>query len=265
MPMKELQLLFSENTIENLLVQTSKIRRFFWHIATPKSGSTWLSLVLVSLLKGKGWAWGNLLPHHGERAQEIDPRYFFLPGDGNIFFRHQHCVYSEYTEHLLKVSGTTSFLQVRNIFDIITSLVDHKRKVIKGEWYGIKYLPSGCESWTDSLICDYVIDIDLPWLVKFLNGWLTSSLVLNNDIYVLRYEDLVDTPIKSIRDLFTFAKIEGITDSEIENALTSSSKGKTLFNKGVYGRGKKLLSSMQIEKIEKYLNYYPKTDFSIVK
>ncbi len=42
------------------------------------------------------------------------------------------------------------------------------------------------------------------------------------------------------------------------------SKGQTLFNKGVIGRGKKTLSNTQIERITKYINYYSKTDFSIV-
>ncbi len=48
---------------------------------------TWLSNVLVLLLKEKDWACGNLVPFYGKRAQEIDPRYFFLTGNSktNVF------------------------------------------------------------------------------------------------------------------------------------------------------------------------------------
>ncbi len=236
------------------------------HIALPKSGSTWLTNVLSFLLKEKGWSYGFLLPQHGKRAQENDPRYFFLVGNSktNIFFRHQHCICSEYTEHLLKISGSIAFLQVRNIFDVTVSIFDHWRKIIKGTWDGIKYLPNESETWPDSKLFDYIIDIELPWCIKFLESWLSSPLVINNNIFVTKYEDLVSFPNKTIRSILTFAQIENITDEETENALTMSSKGETLFNKGVSGRGKKILSNTQIERIAKYINYYPKTDFSIV-
>ena len=264
----DLQIIYGENFLKQILTKIGRSRRHIWHIALPKSGSTWLSNILMLLLKEKNWAYGNLLPFYGKRAQEIDPRYFFLTGNSktNIFFRHQHCVCSEYTEHLLKSSGTTAFLQVRNIFDVTVSMFDHFRKIINGSWAGSELLPNGCKTWSDSTLLDYIIDIELPWYIKFLDSWLSSHLVINNNIYVTKYEDLVSSPNETIRSILTFAQIENITDEEIENALTMNSKGKgqTLFNKGVIGRGKKILSNTQIERITKYINYYPKTDFSIV-
>ena len=266
----DLQIIYSENIFQQLLVQTNKSRCYFWHIALPKSGSTWITKVLISLLSNKGWFCGTLVPAYGKRTQEIDPRLFFMLGDvkTNTFFIHQHCICSKYTERLIEDSNLMAFLQVRNIFDATISLFDHFCKIKTKTWSDInELLPDGFEKWSDSMLLDYVIDIEIPWYIKFLDSWLSSPLVINNNIYVIKYEMLVNDPVNSIQNLLTFAQIKNITDEEIEKALTSYSQNTMLpdrFNKGLCGRGKEELSNKQIAKITKYMTYYPNTDFSDV-
>lgn len=161
-----------------------------------------------------------------------------------------------------------AFLQIRNIFDVTVSIFDHRRKIISNKWPGRELLANGCETWSDATLLDYIIDFDLPWCIKFLDSWLSSPQVINNAIPVVKYEELVGNPILTIRKLLTFAQIDNITDNEIESALKMILKHPEheiiKFNKGVIGRGRKILAKKHIAEIVKYMDYYPKTCFSLV-
>jgi hypothetical protein len=77
---------------------------FVWHIAMPKSGSTWVSRVLSYGLGTKDWKSANLIPKAERREQEISTSEILRQNlvTKKIFTIQQHTPYSEYTLDVIK-------------------------------------------------------------------------------------------------------------------------------------------------------------------
>lgn len=251
----DVQQVYSENSLIQVLDQT-KLRKYLWHIALPKSGSTWLTSILSALYTKNNWEVGSLLPHYGRRNQEIDPRYFLIAGsmNANVFFVQQHCVYSEYTRFLIERSRTKCVLQVRNIFDVFVSIFDHFIKALDEQTVEQDILPRGASEWDNHTLMDYIIDMEAPWYMRFLEGWFNSSLIESGQILLVCYEDLLADPERVVAEILTFSGTPGPL-TQIKDALCHVGKGNTRFNKGIVGRGVKLLNQAQIQKVERMVAY----------
>jgi len=251
----DIQRVYSENSLIQILDQTTS-RKYLWHIALPKSGSTWLTRVLSTLYAKNHWEIGALLPYYGRRNQEVDPRCFLATGpiDANVFFVQQHCVYSEYTQFLIERSRTQCILQVRNIFDALVSAFDHLRKALNEQTVEQSLLPRGANEWEDAVLMDYVIDMEAPWYIRFLEGWLNSPLIESGRLLLVRYEALLADPERVVADVLDFSETQGSL-TQIKDALGQASKENTRLNQGVAGRGVKVLNSTQLLKINRMIAY----------
>ena len=204
----------------------------------------------------RDWQIRRLLPAYGRRTQEIDPRYFFINTilGTNTFYTHQHCLYSEYTHKLINQSGSNVIVQMRNILDVTVSLADHLHKnILKGDPANL--LPKGVLQLRKEQLVDYVIDIEIPWYIKFFEGWMNSELVGGDGVFVAYYEKLVKEPaavVSAISDKFHL----DFTRDEIENAIEKASGANTLKNVGIIGRGLTVLSPAQRRKIVNLLSYF---------
>lgn len=246
-------LLSEEFVVEQLRRQDCK---FLIHIALPKSGSTWLTSVMERLYINRGWKKGVLVPAYGRRNQEIDPRLFFVHGQGQerVFAGHQHCPFSEYTKKIIECTNSEVVFQFRNIYDVIVSYTDHLLRITQIESRH-EIVPRGVESLNKNTLLDYVIDVEAPWLIKFMEGWMNSGLLESDNFCPVSYESMLNNPksvIKSISYKFNL----DFTDTEIESALEYSSKQNTRKNVAVIGRGRTTLTKNQIQRIDSLLSFF---------
>ena len=256
----QIQQIYSENFLTKVLKASQK-RNYLWHVAMPKSGSTWLSEILAELFKIRGGTTSRLIPDHAQRPQEIDPRLFVNPQGQDVFFYQQHCVYSRYTEHLVNLTGTKIIFQYRNLPDVMVSLRDHFELALSGKYDmpSRNGYPKGMWGLEQEKIFDYILDVELPWYCKFLDGWLSSDLAQSDRFFAVRYEDLIDSPAEILRRLSTSLSMD-FTEEEILQAIENSASNFTRKNKAVVGRGKSMLSEAQKEQIARVSGYFRTLD-----
>ncbi|MDC0601544.1 sulfotransferase domain-containing protein [Aliiglaciecola sp.] len=238
-------------------------KRLVWHVAMPKSGSTWVSSVLKKGLSGKGWKNVNLLPTYGHREQEVVPLEILRQSglNDNVFAAHQHCSYSSYAFNFIKTFNVHLILQVRNIADCILSYIDHLNK---GEVV-IPYGHQTVDTWagySDEQKLSFVVNILVPWYVDFWAGW-SSGLKDNNISYCLvTYDDLIANPSSEFQRVASYCD-SSITGSEVNAWLELGRKSNTRKNKGVAGRGESLPLWVH-ERLQTLTSFYPNTDFSSI-
>jgi hypothetical protein len=133
----EIASLFSYDDV--LASMRKKESKFVWHVAAPKSGSTWLTNSLAKIALAHEWETPFISVGGGNRAQELNvselARLKIL--DKNILGLHQHCLCSDYTLNVISKFNIKVILQVRNIKDCLVSLKDHldKESVVKPLFY----------------------------------------------------------------------------------------------------------------------------------
>jgi len=251
----QIQDLYSDKTLISLLSHAKNRRNYLWHVALPKSGTTWLSAILQNIYSSRNMTTSTLVPDYAERPQEIDPRRFITPKTNDVFFRQQHCLYSRYTRSLVETTGAKIVFQYRKIEDALASLVDHYDDALFGSMVEKHTLVTGVHSLQRDQLVDYVIDVELPWFCKFLSGWLTSDLAGSNVFYKMDYDDLLESPSNAVLQLSDSLRM-GFSEKEVLAAIDVASLGFTRKNKGVPGRGLEFFTSKQKHKIVKCMGYF---------
>ncbi|MDG2169738.1 MAG: sulfotransferase domain-containing protein [Opitutales bacterium] len=247
---------YSDSIIEYLV---PKKRKHAALISAPKSGSTWLSSVLMSLL---GWQVMHLLPHFGRREQELDIHRLLLTKRSNdIITPGVHTRYSRETTKLLKLGNAHTIIQVRSIFDIVVSFKDHmNRESVK---WSMAYMdPDTWNSFNETEQLDFVVDMVVPWYFNFYCGWMNSDLIKAKDrALIVAYEDMNKDIFAVVSKVVKFLG-EPKSDDEIRAAIEHSKRSQTRKNKGVIGRGKSQLNDEQRQRIIYYTRFYPNIDFT---
>src|SRR5208337_1150285 len=141
--------------------RVSQDRKHAWLVAAPKSGSTWLTNMLIQLL---GWQPTSLVATWDRREQEIDVRRMLEFPNIDLFSIQQHCRFSAPTRDFVKRFHVQVILQGRNLWDSVVSLRDHflRESTITPVCYVDGTFPD------QPLVrqLDSVIDLAVPW---FLN------------------------------------------------------------------------------------------------
>ena len=249
-----LQEIYADRFLGHVLT-LKKDRKYVWHVALPKSGTTWLSSILGHLFEMRGISTASLVPDYSQRPQEIDPRYFITPETNDVFFRQQHCLHSSYTEKLVRLTNTKIIFQYRNLEDALTSLADHYHDALFGTMAEKDSLVKGLWNLKETELNDFIIDVKLPWYCEFLSGWLTSDIVSSNIFYKLNYDDLKASPFDTISHLSDALSL-GFSKKEIEDGIGKASSDFTRLNKGVTGRGACNFTDKQRDKIRRCMSYY---------
>lgn len=251
MDYQDLVEIYSESGLKEVFSQVNQ-RNYLWQIALPKSGSTWLTNIMSNIYMDMGWSVGRLVPLYGRRNQEIDPRYFFQYGsfNSNVFFIQQHCVYSDYTHYLINISRTKCILQVRNLFDVAVSVYDHVSQVLDNGHNELKNFPKGVSAMNKEMLMDYVIHVEMPWYIKYVEGWYNSPLMKTGKIFKVKYEEMLYDVVSSVKGIIEFAELN-VSEETIINAIGNTRSANTRFNKGKIGRGSEVLNDKQIEYILK--------------
>lgn len=248
---------------DTLAALQNSSKQIVWHVAMPKSGSTWVSLVLKKGLAKKGWRTTNLVPAHGRREQQIVPVELLRQKslDTNVFAPHQHCMHSEYAFNFIKKFKVKLMLQVRSIPDCIVSLVDHFDKSV-GEG-PFAYLNNTLwNSYDSEQKLRFVIDLVLPWYINFWVGWSQGLKAHEIDHRLVRYEDMLDNTQTKFSQLASFCDPE-VSDADVSAWLANTQKRDTRKNKAVSGRGTQLPQWVHTH-LKRLISYYPSVDFSDV-
>lgn len=238
----------------------SKRRKHLWLIAAPKSGSTWLTVILDNCLK---WKQISLVPDYDRREQEADLRQIILQGGrrGNIFSPHQHCRYSDNTASIITQTGAKVILLCRNIFDTVLSVKDHLDR--ESRIIPMSYMDD--ESWNalaDEQRRDFVIDMIIPWYFNFYCGWFKSSLINSGQVLITTYENLNTNTPEVIGEILDFIEVQK-SKVHINDAISKSRLRDTRKNKGVVGRGA-TLTIKQRKRIAVYAKYWKDVDLTLI-
>ena len=234
-------------------------RKHVWHVSAPKSGSTWLSVLLE---EGLGWETLRLIPEDilREEVPEI-MRFMHLSRSHHVFTPRTHTRYSRTVHRLVERTNIRVILQVRNIFDTVISYLDHLNSNRTGFIVPAAFMNR--HSWTqlsNSEKISFIIEMVVPWYVSFYCEWMTSALMQDGHIYVCRYEHLKSDPLMELQRILHYLK-EDREELFLREVVEASDQKPTKKNYGFVGRGRLHLNDEQKEKIVSYTSFYRDIDF----
>ena len=234
-------------------------RKHAWLVAAPKSGSTWLSVLLE---EGLGWETLRLIPEDilREEVPEL-MRFMHLSRSHHVFTPRTHTRYSRTVRRLVERTNIRVILQVRNIFDTVISYLDHLNDNRTG--YIVPAAFMNRHSWTqlsDSEKISFIIEMVVPWYFSFYCGWMTSPLMQDGHIYVCRYEHLKSDPLEELQRILHYLD-EDREESFLREVLEASEQKPTKKNYGFVGRGRLHLTDEQKAKIASCASFYRDIDF----
>lgn len=198
----------------------------------PKSGSTYLSLVLQELTGFPDWYGAE----PGEQnEQDLSARRLRRPRRRSVLQQHMKATHSNL--ELLVAYHMRPIVQTRNLYDIVASLHDYfqgNRSSLSCGYISDEYLQM---PWRERL--DYLIHIHLPWYFNFVLSWREAARRI--DVCHVTYETLFANQERELKRILAFYDMQA-SDEEIEAAMARAAAGDTRFNVGVVGRGIQLLT-----------------------
>lgn len=235
-------------------IHSEQLGRHIFIACVPKSGSTFLKNVLLSLT---GYRDAFMVSSPMQFEQEL-----YLPVLENVAHldtvTQQHCRASAINVQMMQAFGIRPVVLVRNIFDSVMSLLDFYDKGA----FVHSYFRADYRSLDQETRIDLIIDNFIPWYFQFVSSWEEAQRQKRIEIFWLSYEELIKDKVTTIQKLLEFYGL-GAPKRGVEQTIkaTESEKRRTRFNKGVAGRGIAGLSDRQKERIRSLAKYYPTTDF----
>lgn len=235
-------------------------RVHLWVVSAPKSGSTWVSVVLGEAL---GYRELYLTSARERQEQQVDGNRLFMDGIGNnIFSSHQHCRYSAYTGDFIKRSNVRILLTIRDVFDTLMSIHDHNEReshacpmyyADRRLWHSLKTKDSRLR---------FLADTAIPWYVNFYAGWLSNVSRHSDRIAICQYERLIEDPAALLLDRLHAIDVP-VSEEAISRGLVTAQNKNTRENKGVAGRGQEIPTDVR-DQITRMFRHYSDIDWSII-
>ena len=246
-----------DNTISALKCSDKKL---IWHVAMPKSGCTWLTMILHHGLSELNWQTINLVPDAKRREQVVTPTELLRQKalNVNVFAAQQHCLFSEHALSFLSNFNVHLVLQVRNVYDCIVSYVDH----LNNESVIIPAIFLTETIWQELSAeqkLQFVVDNIVPWYIQFWVSWTLGLEDTEVSYQIVHYENLlVDTE----NEVYKVARncSSQLTKGDVAKWLHKPTNDQTRKNKAVRGRGQHL-PQWVFDKVEQLTSYYPNVDF----
>jgi hypothetical protein len=218
--------------------------------ALPKSGSTFLVNVLAEVTGYQIF----FLGYHQLNEQDLYLPNLIDAWSMNVI-SHQHTRPSAPNLALLDQFAIRPVILTRNAYDATVSLTDHLER--ESPQTPLLNVPADFMARGRAERLDMVIDLALPWYIRFIADWLLAE----RDCLWLRYEDLITDGAGVIGQILA---LHGLTQDtgDIEAALIRARGENSRFNKGGAGRGEEELSDGQKARINALTRHYPGLDFS---
>lgn len=235
-------------------IRSEDLGKHIFIACLPKSASTFLKNVLVGLT---GYRDIFSVFAAGQNEHELYLPILSEYAEQNTVTQ-QHCRASEANIHLMQAFGIRPVVLVRNIFDALISLHDFYKQ---GAYFN-SYFRADFMDLDDEIQIDLLIDNVAPWYLQFVASWGLAEKENRLDIHWLHYEELITDKGGYIEALLNFYGI-GVSGSNIRKMIdaTEADERRNRFNKGISGRGTKILTDAQKNRIVLLTKYYPQTDF----
>ena len=217
----------------------------------PKSGSTYL-LTLLSNINNISRV--TLVTNYDRREQELSLERLIFLHHKNYVARH-HTRFSKPTEQLISDFNLKPIVLVRNIFDIIESVIDHLHK--EGLTMPMAYVPDDFLKWDRNFARNFIVDMMIPWYFNFYVSWYHYDEKL-----LVTYEKMIPNTFDTLKEIVSFCNIHA-TSRDIENSIDNATNQSTRKNVGRSGRGDSLPDDVK-EKIYNMTKFYPNVDFSTI-
>lgn len=224
-------------------------------IAAMKSGSTFLTKIMGALT---GLPEVNLSDSYKGGDHDFSTAKINSL-TGQSFVAQIHLRSSVAAVATLNQERMIPLITIRNIFDTVVSLRDHVRQADKSipnfaSPLTMTFCPVQYSEMSDDELDEFLIYYAVPWFFSFWAGW--SKL---ENIPVIKYEDLIIDPVKSIQ---TALAVHGIQQNQhmLQQAVEQALGGFTRKNVGIVGRGDYLRVNWASH-MEKLASLHPGTDF----
>jgi hypothetical protein len=221
----------------------------------PKSGSSFL---FAAAQRPTGWAGVNFAYAYFQNEQELYLPYM-LAVDRSDTVTQQHCRATIANLQILQGFGIRPVVLVRNLPDIVMSLVDfYDNGAVINTFFADDWHKLGAEAKRD-LVIDHV----MAWYINFYVSWRQAAATRRMDCLFIRYEDMIaDKPgtLARISEFLGLAK----TADECRSAVAAAegNRENTRFNRGVAGRGAAALTEDQFARLRRLATYHPSIDFA---
>ncbi|MBT3370205.1 MAG: hypothetical protein HOA08_10615 [Rhodospirillaceae bacterium] len=223
--------------------------------ALPKSGSTFLVKVLEQVTGYQTF----FLGYHQLNEQDL-----YLPNLIDAWsmdvISHQHTRPSAPNLALMEQFAIRPVILTRNAYDATVSLTDHLER--ESADTPLLNAPGDFMLRERAARLDMVIDLALPWYIRFVADWAGAKQAKDNCLW-LRYEDLIEDGAATVGRVLAFHGIAAEA-AVIERALLQARGEGSRLNKGVAGRGTDGLSPAQKIRINDLTRHYPGTDFTCI-
>jgi len=229
--------------------------------AAPRSGSTFLSNVLCGLT---GMSYRRLCSAYSTNEHDLYlPALCLYNSTGAVSQLHMKGTFHNVS--LLNTFGIKPIILVRDIFDIIVSLMANIRskEALPGfdigfNGYSFIWLESRLLHEDDSHLLDALIDLAVPWYVNFYVSWYRLCAQGEIQAKWVSYETMMADKRASINEILDFLQAPNLSRNT-EEILT---RKYATFNVGRNGRGREILSAAQQDRVRRLCSYYPDVDFS---
>lgn len=230
-------------------------KRRFLLAAMPKSGSTFVAQFLAHLIDGeKGF--GGQIP--GRNEQDLAP-FWLWANQGKNIVAHMHSRYHPQTQVYLDHFRMEPIVCVRNLADVIPSVVDHWRQNnLSGEAsWPFAHVHPHLMSLSDNELHEFAAIHVIPWYVNFYVSWMRrkptrAPIVTYDDVFAPGHPELLK-----------LADLLGFGEGKAQAAISFAGGQFTRKNVGKAGRGAALPCAVH-QRIEHAISYYPDIDWSPV-
>lgn len=149
-----------------------------------------------------------------------------------------------------KMVQPSCVVAIRSLPDVVVSLADHihrdRRSPMDFDTPGLVDGFLGTIDLPRSELYDLIIDLSLPWYVRFLCSWLHGHHGV--PLTISTFEEHTDHPAAAIAHILAFSGLEG--DAAVLRSLAGGQQLERVnFNRGVTGRGLSELSSPQRDRV----------------
>ncbi|SVD16965.1 uncharacterized protein METZ01_LOCUS369819, partial [marine metagenome] len=159
----------------------------------------------------------------------------------------------------LQAFDIRTIVLTRNIFDTLLSTKEHLDKSL--HLAHIIQPPRKYRDFSEREKLDFVVDHVTPWLVKFFTSW--ARAFENKWVLAtwLDFEDVIHAPLDTLRKVFDDLKIDD-SQFDFQPMVDFTNQQKSNFNVGLARRGKKLLSTGQIDRVRQIAEPFREFDMA---
>jgi hypothetical protein len=170
---------------------------------------------------------------------------------------------TKYNIGILKKFNIKPVILTRSLLDIVPSVRDHLFQEGFENFPGF-YCTERFAELPEEKQLDCIIDLVLPWYVKFYVSWFDTWQQNQLSMLWLRFEDVIrDWPsaLQTVLEFYGTSRTVAAIEEAVERTYHLDNKI-TRVNVGRMGRGKLMLSEQQKQNISRLAEFHPWVDFS---